>query len=102
MIVFFLRYFFEDGNEYEVLNIIEETSLYNNKQLKKESLQHSSSENRTKPIMIMDLWNAIHKLEKHSNIGFKREFEVSMLTYIQWFQFGLFKRICIIVCVYNL
>ncbi|XP_078330015.1 receptor-type tyrosine-protein phosphatase alpha-like [Crassostrea virginica] len=65
----------EDGNEYEVLNIIEETSLYNNKQLKQESLQHSSSENRTKPIMIMELWSAIHKLEKHSNIGFKREFE---------------------------
>lgn len=74
---------FEDANEYEELNKIEGTSLYNNKQFKQESLQHSSSENRTKPIMIMDLWSAIHKSEKHSNIGFKREFEVSMLTYIQ-------------------
>ena len=99
---FFLRYFFEDANEYEELNKIEGTSLYNNKQFKQESLQHNSSENRTKPIMIMDLWSAIHKLEKHSNIGFKREFEVSMLIYIKGFQFGLFKRICIILCVYNL
>ena len=100
--MFLFTLFFEDANEYEELNKIEGTSLYNNKQFKQECLQHSSSENRTKPIMIMDLWSEIHKLEKHSNIGFKREFEVSMLTYIQGFQFGLFKRICIIVCVYNL
>ena len=87
---------FKDGNEYEELNNIEETSIYNNKQFKPESPQRSSSENRTKPIMIMDLWSTIHKLEKHSNIGFEREFKVSILTYIQEFQFGLLKCICII------
>nr|XP_022312103.1 receptor-type tyrosine-protein phosphatase U-like [Crassostrea virginica] len=65
----------EDGNEYEELKNIEGTSFYKNQQFKPESLQHSSSGNRTKPIMIMDLWSTIHNLEKHSNIGFKREFE---------------------------